>query len=92
MKCARLNELIDLLQTQWQKEPDLNLMQLVQKFAHEAGFSGNLADLTDDMLIYHMKMRSLDATDAIPGLKKDYEDDFKSALLRARGILKDEKE
>ncbi|HDL1635118.1 TPA: DUF1040 family protein, partial [Mannheimia haemolytica] len=25
----------------------------------------------------------------IPGIKKDYEDDFKTALLRARGILND---
>ena len=24
----------------------------------------------------------------IPGLKKDYEEDFKTALLRARGIIK----
>ncbi|PVF13637.1 hypothetical protein DBO95_06000, partial [Yersinia pestis] len=24
-----------------------------------------------------------------PGLKKDYEEDFKTALLRARGIIKD---
>ncbi|WP_163566538.1 DUF1040 family protein, partial [Klebsiella pneumoniae] len=24
-----------------------------------------------------------------PGLKKDYEEDFKTALLRARGVIKD---
>ncbi|CDL39977.1 Protein of uncharacterised function (DUF1040) [Citrobacter freundii] len=27
MKCKRLNEVIELLQPAWQKEPDLNLMQ-----------------------------------------------------------------
>ena len=34
-------------------------------------------------------MRNADKHEPIPGLKKDYEDDFKTALLRARGILKD---
>ncbi len=41
------------------------------------------------MLIYHLKMRGSDSNEAIPGLKKDYEDDFKTAILRARGIIKD---
>ncbi|MBN0756787.1 DUF1040 family protein, partial [Pseudomonas aeruginosa] len=27
MKCKRLNEVIELLQPAWQKEPELNLMQ-----------------------------------------------------------------
>ncbi|KEN37875.1 hypothetical protein AB52_4538, partial [Escherichia coli 6-537-08_S1_C2] len=27
MKCKRLNEVIELLQPAWQKEPDLNLLQ-----------------------------------------------------------------
>ncbi|MBE8388240.1 DUF1040 family protein, partial [Leptospira interrogans serovar Pomona] len=27
MKCKRLNEVIELLQPAWQKEPDLNLTQ-----------------------------------------------------------------
>lgn len=89
MKCARLNEVIDLLKEHWQKEPDLNLMQLIQKLACEAKFEGELGDLTDEILIYQMKMRHTDQNEAIPGLKKDYEDDFKTALLRARGILKD---
>ncbi|WP_158700381.1 DUF1040 family protein, partial [Cronobacter dublinensis] len=25
----------------------------------------------------------------IPGIQKDYEDDFKTALLRARGVIKE---
>lgn len=41
------------------------------------------------MLIYQLKMRNAEKYETIPGLKKDYEDDFKTALLRARGILKD---
>lgn len=89
MKCHRLNELITLLQPAWQHDPDLNLIQFLQKMADEAGFTQPLGELTDDVLIYHLKMRGSDADATIPGLKKDYEDDFKTALLRARGIIKD---
>lgn len=89
MKCKRLNELIELIQPAWQKEPDLNLMQFLQKLAQESGFTGDLVDLTDDILIYHLKMRDSAKDEAIPGLKKDYEEDFKTALLRARGIIKE---
>lgn len=89
MKCARLNEVIELLQGHWQQEPDLNLMQLIKKLADEAKFEGDLINLSDEILIYQMKMRNTDQHETIPGLKKDYEDDFKTALLRARGIIKD---
>jgi len=89
MKCHRLNELISLLQPAWQQEPDLNLLQFLQKLADESGFKQPIGELTDDVLIYHLKMRGSDKNAEIPGLKKDYEDDFKTALLRARGIIKD---
>lgn len=89
MKCQRLNELIELLQPAWQKEPDLNLVQFLQKLAQESGFSGPLSELTDDVLIYHLKMRDADKQAEIPGLQKDYETDFKTALLRARGVIKE---
>ncbi|WP_337025987.1 YihD family protein [Pantoea anthophila] len=88
MKCHRLNELLELLQPAWQKEPDLNLVTFLQKLAQESGFRGPLSELTDDILIYHLKMRDSASDDAIPGLKKDYEVDFKAALLRARGVIK----
>ena len=89
MKCHRLNEVIELLHPVWKDNSDLNLVELLQKLADEAGFKGNLSDLTDDILIYHLKMRGIDSNEAIPGLKKDYEDDFKTAILKARGIIKD---
>lgn len=89
MKCKRLNEVIELLQPAWQKEPDLNLMQFLQKLAQESGYTGDLADLTDDILIYQLKMRDSAKDEAIPGLKKDYEEDFRTALLRARGVIKE---
>ncbi|QZN95615.1 YihD family protein [Symbiopectobacterium purcellii] len=89
MKCHRVNELVELLHPAWQKDPDLNLVQFLQKLAQEAGFQGQLSELTDDILIYHLKMRDSDKEQVIPGLKKDYEEDFKTALLRARGVIKD---
>lgn len=89
MKCKRLNEVIELLQPAWQKEPELNLMQFLHKLAKESGFEGELADLSDDILIYHLKMRDSEKDAAIPGIKKDYEEDFKTALLKARGIIKE---
>ncbi|BET95310.1 YihD family protein [Xenorhabdus taiwanensis] len=89
MTYHRLNEVIELLHPVWKNEPDLNLLALLQKLADEAGFTGPLSELTDDILIYHLKMRGTDSHAEIPGLKKDYEEDFKTALLRARGIIKD---
>ena len=89
MKCKRLNEVIELLQTNKKKEPELNLMQFLQKLAKESGFDGDLADLSDDILIYHLKMRDSAKDAVIPGIQKDYEEDFKTALLRARGVIKE---
>ena len=86
MKCKRLNEVIELLQPAWQKEPELNLMQYLKKLAKEAG---ELSDLSDDILIYHLKMRDSSKDAVIPGIQKDYEEDFKTALLRARGVIKE---
>lgn len=88
MKCHRLNEVLELLQPYWSKDPDLNLMQILQKIAKEAGFTGELSDLSDEIIIYHLKMVDKDKNEPIPGLKKDYEEDFKTALLKARGIIK----
>ncbi|MBE2898987.1 YihD family protein [Pasteurellaceae bacterium 20609_3] len=89
MKCHRLNEVLELLQPYWSQEPDLHLTQILQKIADEAGFDKPVAELTDEVIIYHLKMAGTDKHAPIPGIKKDYEDDFKTALLKSRGILKD---
>ncbi|EEN97797.1 protein YihD [Vibrio cholerae 12129(1)] len=88
MKCHRVEELLQLLEPEWHKDSELNLIQFLLKLAQEAGYQGALEDLTDDVLIYHLKMRNSAKDEVIPGLKKDYEDDFKTAILRARGIIK----
>ncbi len=86
MKCHRVNELIELMHPAWQKEPDLNLVQFIMKLAKDSGYTGKLEDLTDDVLIYHLKMEETGEGKMIPGLAKDCEDDFKAALLKARGL------
>ena len=88
MKCHRLNEVLELLQPYWSKEPELHLTQILQKIAKEAGFEKPVAELTDEVIIYQLKMHGKDKYEPIPGIKKDYEEDFKSALLKARGITK----
>ncbi|TMX57708.1 hypothetical protein DA093_05800 [Vibrio rotiferianus] len=88
MKCHRIEELLELLETEWHKDQEMNLLQFIMKLANEAGYEGKLEDLTDDVLIYHLKMRNSGKDEMIPGLKKDQEDDFKTAILRARGIIK----
>lgn len=89
MKHHRHHELIELLSSAWLNEPDINLLQFIQQLADEAGYQQPLAQLSDDTLIYQLKMRDADEDAVIPGLKKDYEDDFKTALLRARGVIKE---
>ena len=56
MKCHRLNEVLELLQPYWSKDSDLSLMQILQKIANEAGFDKPLAELSDEVIIYHLKM------------------------------------
>ncbi|MCG9598692.1 YihD family protein [Vibrio sp. Isolate25] len=87
MKCHRIEELLELLEPEWQKDQQMNLLQFIVKLTQEAGYQGKLEDLTDDVLIYHLKMRNSAKDEMIPGLKKDQEDDFKTAILRARGII-----
>ena len=64
------------------------LLQILQKIADEAGFDKPVAELSDEVIIYHLKMHGTDKLEPIPGIKKDYEEDFKTALLKARGIIK----
>ncbi|MEZ8717970.1 YihD family protein [Vibrio splendidus] len=87
MKCHRIEELLELIEPEWQKDQELNLLEFIIKLSNEVGYQGKLEELTDDVLIYHLKMRNSEKDEMIPGLKKDQEDDFKTAILKARGLL-----
>ncbi|WP_299734146.1 YihD family protein [uncultured Endozoicomonas sp.] len=86
MSCHRINELAELLMPEWQKQSHLNLVQIIESLASEAGHKGPLNEVTDDILIYHLKMKGETPDAMIPGIAKDVEVDFKAALLKARGI------
>lgn len=88
MQCHRIEELLELLQDEWLKDQDMSLLQFLQTVASEAGFTEPLTAISDDTLIYQLKMRSRGEAEMIPGLAKDAVPDFKEAILRARGILK----
>jgi len=85
MTCHRISELVELLHPEWQKDSDLSLMQFIVKLSKEAGYEDTIEKLSDDVLIYHLKMRNLPKNDMIPGLAKDQEE-FKSALLKAKDV------
>ncbi|SHI22828.1 YihD family protein [Ferrimonas marina] len=93
MSCHRIDELIELLEPVWQKNQDLNLAQMLVQLAKEAGFDGPLESLTDDVLIYHLKMKETGEGKMIPGIAKDYVEDFdwKNAILKARGFDENER-
>ncbi|GAA4895163.1 YihD family protein [Ferrimonas pelagia] len=88
MSCHRIDELLELLAPVWQKHQDLDLIPMLAKLAEEAGFVGPLTDLTDDVLIYHLKMLETGEGKMIPGIAKDYVEDYdwKAAILKARGF------
>ena len=64
MKTHRVNELIELLHPARQEDPDLNLMQFLQNWRRKQA-SGRVVELSDDILIYHLKMRGSAGTDQI---------------------------
>jgi len=82
-----VDEVLELLAPYWLKHQDLNLLELLALLKKESGFKGSVAELTDEVIIYHLKMDQTAAGEVIPGIKKDFEDDFQSALLRARGLI-----
>ncbi|MGJ8582165.1 MAG: YihD family protein [Psychromonas sp.] len=87
MQSHRINEILELIKPYWLKHQDLDLLSLLEKIASESGFDGPVSQLTDEVIIYHLKMDQTAKGEMIPGIAKDCEDDFQSALLKARGLL-----
>lgn len=82
----RVRELLELLEPYWLQRADKNLVELLVELSKKAGHKGELATLTDDVLFYQLKV-SEQGSGEIPGLAKDREEDFKTAILRARGLI-----
>lgn len=82
-----VDEVLELLAPYWLKHQDLNLLELLTLLKKESGFALPLNELTDEVIIYHLKMDQTGDGEMIPGIKKDCEDDFQTALLKARGLI-----
>lgn len=87
MQAHRINEILELIKPYWLKNQELSLLEILQLIATESGFDKSVAELTDEVIIYHLKMAQTAKGDMIPGIAKDCEDDFETALLKARGLL-----
>ncbi|MCG6200725.1 DUF1040 family protein [Psychromonas antarctica] len=87
MDSHRVNELLELLKPYWLKNKELSLMELLTLLSKESGFEKPIQQLGDEVIIYHLKMDQTAKGEMIPGIAKDCEDDFQSALLKARGLL-----
>jgi uncharacterized protein YihD (DUF1040 family) len=82
-----VDEVLELLAPYWLKNSELSLLQLLALLKKESGFAPPLEKLTDEVIIYQLKMDQTAQGDMIPGIQKDFEDDFQTALLKARGLL-----
>ncbi len=87
MQCHRVNEILELLKPYWLKNKELSLMEVLALISKESGFDKPLEELSDEVIIYHLKMDQTEKDEMIPGIAKDCEDDFQTALLKARGLL-----
>jgi uncharacterized protein YihD (DUF1040 family) len=87
MQCHRINEILELLKPYWLKNQELSLIEILSLVSKESGLEGKLEELSDEVLIYHLKMDQTEKGEMIPGIAKDCEEDFQTALLKARGLL-----
>ncbi|WP_094752679.1 YihD family protein [Psychromonas sp. CD1] len=88
MHTHRINEILELLQPYWLKNKELSLLEILALISKESSFTDPISQLSDEVIIYQLKMDQIGKDDVIPGIKKDFENDFKNALLKARGVLK----
>ena len=86
MQSHRVKEVLELLKPYWLKNKELSLIETLELLAKDSGFDKPLTELTDEVIIYHLKMDQTEKGDMIPGIAKDCEEDFQTALLKARGL------
>ncbi|ABM01944.1 conserved hypothetical protein [Psychromonas ingrahamii 37] len=87
MQSDRINKVIELLKPYWLKNKELSLIETLVRLTQESGFDKPLEKLNDEVIIYHLKMDQIEANEMLPGIAKDCKDDFKTALLQARGLI-----
>ncbi|MTI12517.1 DUF1040 family protein [Sansalvadorimonas verongulae] len=78
-------ELLELLLKAWEKEPELDLMRVVEHVAASAGHLGSVSNLSDDVLFYQLDKNMSGCQPRLGGVHTEYVPDFRSALMEARG-------
>ena len=91
MQSHRVNEALQLLKPYWLKNKELSLVETLSLLSKESGFDKPLTELTDEVIIYQLKMDQTEKGEMIPGIAKDCEEDFQTALLKARGLIETKK-
>ena len=87
MQSHRINEILELIKPYWLKNQELSLLEILKLISTESRFDKPMTELTDEVIIYQLKMDQTEKDEMIPGIAKDCEDDFQTALLKARGLL-----
>ena len=87
MQEHRINEILELIKPYWLKNKESSLLDILKLISKESGFDKPVSEITDEVIIYHLKMDQTEKDDMIPGIAKDCEEDFQTALLKARGLL-----
>ena len=78
-------EMLELLLDAWEKEPEQDLMRVVEYIAASAGHLGSVSNLKDEVLFYQLEKNKSCCAARLGGVHNEYVADFRSALLKARG-------
>ncbi len=78
-------QLLSLLLEAWDKEPEQDLMRVVEHLAAGAGHLGSISNFKDDALFTQLKHNKECCGGRINGVHSEFIPDFRSALLNARG-------
>ncbi len=77
-------EMLALLLEAWEKEPELDLVRIIEHSAASAGHLGSISNLKDDVLFYQLEKNNACCGARLGGVHSEYVADFRSALLKAR--------
>ena len=80
-------QLLSLLLEAWEKEPEQDLMRIVEHLAAGAGHLGSISNFSDDALYSQLEQQKQCCGGRINGVHSEYIPDFRSALLNARGCV-----
>ncbi|MCL6269453.1 YihD family protein [Sansalvadorimonas sp. 2012CJ34-2] len=81
----RRKQLLNMLLEAWDKEPEQDLMRVVEHLAAGAGHLGSISNFKDDALFMQLEHQKKCSGARLGGVHSEYIPDFRAALLSARG-------